>query len=112
MGGKVQLGLLDVDRDDGCEAAGAGEGACEEAYGAGAEDQHARAGLQVCAAEGVEDDGEGLGEGRDVEGDRVGEPGVSARSRAGNAGQSGGRSARVLDCSGKTGAAEGLGGRQ
>ena len=71
--GKVEAGGVDVDTNDVGRAEGAEEGAGEEADGASAEDEGRRAGGEGGATRGVEDDGEGLGEGGLLEGDAWGE---------------------------------------
>jgi hypothetical protein len=71
--GEIEAGLVDVDADDARGALGTGEGAREEAHGAGAEDEDGVGAGEGGAAGGVEDDGEGLGERRLVVGDGLGE---------------------------------------
>ena len=70
--GEFEARLVDVDADDVRGALGAGEGAGEEADGAGAEDEDGRVGGEGRAAGGVEDDAEGLCEGGLLVGDALG----------------------------------------
>lgn len=59
---KVKPGLVDVDRDHAGRAIGFGQGARQKADSADAEDEDGgrRRGRKVCAARGMEEDGEGL----------------------------------------------------
>ena len=70
--GELEARLVDVDADDAGGALGAGEGAGEEADGAGAEDEDGRVGGEGRAPGGVEDDAEGLCEGGLLVGDALG----------------------------------------
>ena len=70
--GKVEAGLVDIDANDVGGALGTNEGTGEEPDGAGAEDEDGGAAGEGCATGGVEDNGEGLGEGSLLVGDARG----------------------------------------
>jgi len=72
LDGELEASLVDIDADDVRGALGAGECAGEEPDGASAEDEDGRAAGEGCAAGGVEDDAEGLCEGRLLIGDMLG----------------------------------------
>lgn len=74
---------VDVGDDDVLGAQDLADGAAEQADGAGAEDEHGGARVEAGAVAGVQGDGEGLGEGAQLEGHAVGQP-VAVGGRVGD----------------------------